>query len=57
MNRLSRETQPPDRDAAGEKRILGAGSADVRFLLENWDEVDREWRKSFAEKFGLDEAR
>ena len=33
-------------------RVLGGGTADVRFLLDNWDEVDREWRKSFDEKFG-----
>jgi hypothetical protein len=38
------------------QRILGAGSADVRFLIDNWDEIDREWRKSFEEKFGPDEA-
>ena len=38
-------------------RVLGGGTADVRFLLDNWDEVDREWRKSFDEKFGSDETR
>jgi antitoxin (DNA-binding transcriptional repressor) of toxin-antitoxin stability system len=36
-------------------RILGAGKADVRFVLDNWDEVDRKWRKSLEEKFGSDE--
>lgn len=43
---------------AGEQmgsRILGAGTADVSFLLDHWDEIDREWRKSFEEKFGPDE--
>jgi antitoxin (DNA-binding transcriptional repressor) of toxin-antitoxin stability system len=37
------------------ERVLGAGSADVHLLLDNWDEIDREWRKSFEEKFGSDE--
>jgi len=29
-------------------RVLGSGTADVRFLLDNWDEVDQEWRKLFS---------
>jgi antitoxin (DNA-binding transcriptional repressor) of toxin-antitoxin stability system len=37
------------------KRVLGAGVGELRVPSdEEWDEMDKEWRKSFASKFGDD---
>lgn len=38
------------------KRVLGAGTGLLRVPDdEEWERMDREWRKSFAEKFDLDD--
>jgi antitoxin (DNA-binding transcriptional repressor) of toxin-antitoxin stability system len=39
--------------ATPKKRALGAGRGVLRVPSEEeWDAMDREWRKSFADKFG-----
>ena len=36
-------------------RILGAGRGELRVPSdEEWEQMDKEWRKSFDEKFGLE---
>jgi antitoxin (DNA-binding transcriptional repressor) of toxin-antitoxin stability system len=38
------------------KRILGAGKGELRVPSEEeWEAMDKEWRKSFADKFELDQ--
>ncbi len=52
--RLSGEMKPAAPAATG-KRILGAGVGLLRVPDdEEWERMDVEWRKSFADKFGLD---
>jgi antitoxin (DNA-binding transcriptional repressor) of toxin-antitoxin stability system len=54
--RLSGEVQPAV-DAAPGKRILGAGVGELRVPDdEEWEWMDKEWRKSFEDKFGPEAA-
>jgi antitoxin (DNA-binding transcriptional repressor) of toxin-antitoxin stability system len=41
----------------GGDRVLGAGRGELRVPSdEEWDAMDKEWRKSFEGKFGADAA-
>lgn len=52
--RLSGEAKP-DAPLKSGKRVLGAGKGLLRVPDdEEWERMDIEWRKSFADKFGLD---
>jgi hypothetical protein len=59
VTRLHGETKDASGAGLQAVRVLGAGKVDenIRHLLDNWDEVDREWKKSFRDdKFGADAA-
>jgi len=52
--RLSGEAQAATPTKTG-KRILGAGRGELRVPSdEEWERMDKEWRKSFEDKFGSD---
>jgi hypothetical protein len=52
--RVTAEVSEPEPRPAG-KRVLGAGIGELRVPSdEEWDAMDKEWRKSFASKFGDD---
>ena len=51
--RLSLEPLTESASPAIGKRILGAGVGELRVPSdEEWERMDREWRKSFETKFG-----
>ncbi len=58
VTRLNGETKQVPVGEGKAQRVLGAGEADqtIRHLIDNWDDIDREWKRSFEDKFSADAA-